>query len=74
MNRCWIVYSDDVLPLGIEYDYWVLADAEIAYGTVCQQYLDAHIKLYICYDRDEPNERWELLKERYRPTNTLNDA
>lgn len=64
MNRCWIVYDDDYIPVGVEWDYWVYEDAVAEYNTLCKKNPKDHVQLFTCYDRDEPNERWVLDKER----------
>jgi len=74
MSKCWIVYSDDVLPLGIEMDYWVRDDAEAAFDDWCRRYPFAEFYFYEVENYGESDEKpWRQLDYREGAYNTKDD-
>lgn len=64
MNRCWLLYSDDVpVPTGTEIDYWVYDDAINEFHELCHTYPFASIILYEVIDYDEPTEKRKMIRE-----------
>lgn len=57
MSKCWVVYSDDITPVGLEVDYWVKDDAITEFDRVCKTYPFAEIYLYEVTDYNEATEK-----------------
>jgi hypothetical protein len=65
MSKCWIIYSDDVAPLGIEMDYWVYNDAVVAFDDWCKRYPFAELYLYEVVNYEQADEKpWVIIDYR----------
>jgi len=64
MSKCWVLYSDDVTPLGIEHDHWIKDEALVAYDDWCKKFPFAEFILYEVENKDEANEKWHIFSRR----------
>lgn len=64
-NKCWVVYSDDVTPTGLEIDFWVFDDAQAAFDKNCRDYPFAEFYLYQVENYNEADEKpWRQIDYR----------